>query len=68
MKLIKMKKLIEVQKLLRNEIEMESWGRDGHAKVCVSTFALVVSIQVFFVSPSTKRFIFYSCAAGESLN
>ncbi|THU63720.1 hypothetical protein C4D60_Mb01t18810 [Musa balbisiana] len=33
MKLIKMKKLIEVQKLLRNEIEMESWGRDGHAKL-----------------------------------
>ncbi|XP_064948513.1 DNA-directed RNA polymerase 3B, chloroplastic-like isoform X2 [Musa acuminata AAA Group] len=33
MKLIKMKKLIEVQKLLRNEIEMESWGRDGQAKL-----------------------------------
>ncbi|CAL9063996.1 unnamed protein product [Musa banksii] len=33
MKLIKMKRLIEVQKLLRNEIEMESWGRDGQAKL-----------------------------------
>ncbi|URD75747.1 hypothetical protein MUK42_09414 [Musa troglodytarum] len=33
MRLIKMKQLIEVQKLLRNEIEMESWGRDGQAKL-----------------------------------
>lgn len=33
MKLIKMKKLIEVQKLVKNEIELDSWGRDGQAKV-----------------------------------
>ncbi|XP_038987041.1 DNA-directed RNA polymerase 3, chloroplastic isoform X2 [Phoenix dactylifera] len=31
-KLIKMKKLIEVQKLVKNEIELDSWGRDGQAK------------------------------------
>lgn len=34
MNLVKMRKLTDAQKLIKNEIETDPWGRDAQAKVC----------------------------------
>lgn len=46
LKLLQMKKLIEVKKLLKNELEIESWGRDGQAKVCASALSRYYQILI----------------------
>lgn len=52
-KLIKMKKLIEVQKLVKKQIELESWGRDGQAKLGSRLIELL--IESAFVQPSPNQ-------------
>lgn len=43
LKSVKMKKLAAVQKLLKNENDMEPWGRDAQAKVFCSLSPLIVA-------------------------
>ncbi|XP_038987045.1 DNA-directed RNA polymerase 3, chloroplastic isoform X4 [Phoenix dactylifera] len=52
-KLIKMKKLIEVQKLVKNEIELDSWGRDGQAKLGSRLIELLIE-SAFVQSPPNQ--------------
>ncbi|XP_010904633.1 DNA-directed RNA polymerase 3B, chloroplastic isoform X1 [Elaeis guineensis] len=54
-KLIKMKKLIEVQKLVKNEIELDSWGRDAQAKLGSRLIELL--IESAFVQSPPKQLI-----------
>ncbi|PKA50864.1 DNA-directed RNA polymerase 3, chloroplastic [Apostasia shenzhenica] len=49
LKLIKMKKLAEVQKLLRVEADMEPWGRDAQAKL--GSRLIEMLIESAFVQP-----------------
>ncbi|WOK98268.1 hypothetical protein Cni_G06978 [Canna indica] len=51
MKLIKMKKMIEVQKILRNELQIDSWGRDGQAKLGSRLIELLIE-SAFIQVPS----------------
>ncbi|KAJ6834210.1 DNA-directed RNA polymerase 1B, mitochondrial-like [Iris pallida] len=50
MNLLKMKKLIEVQKLLKNENDMEPWGRDAQAKLGCRLIQLLIE-SAFVQSP-----------------
>lgn len=63
MNLLRMKKLVEVQRLLRNENDMESWGRDAQAKVC---FSWKHHIQFCF-SPDLTLYFFVSSQLGSRL-
>ncbi|XP_020699293.2 DNA-directed RNA polymerase 3, chloroplastic isoform X1 [Dendrobium catenatum] len=53
MKLIKMKKLVDVQKLLKEEIHMEPWGRDAQAKL--GTRLIELLIESAFVQPPINQ-------------
>ena len=53
MKSVKMKKLIEVRKLLKDEIDMEPWGRDAQAKV-VAIISPLITTLIQFSSVATE--------------
>lgn len=57
--LIKRKRLIEVQNLVKNE-EMKPWGRDKQAKVC-GPFLLLLDYRIFFPPPKPVSIIYLQC-------
>ena len=45
--MVKMKKLGEVQKLVKDEVTVEPWGRDAQVKVCIFLEFRVCSVILY---------------------